>query len=80
MSEPASSMEDENLSSSEDEDTIKLIAEQNSMGVESAQKVDLERRLRHFTNDGKEMKSKNWRIIEGILNPKISAQVKQTAN
>ena len=57
-------MEDGNQSSSEDEDTIKFIADQNSIGVESPQKVDLERRLRQFINDGKTTtKNKNWRII-----------------
>ena len=77
MSENVSSMEsDGNFSSSGDEDTIKLIAEQNSRGgIQSQQKIDLERRLRLFTNDGNNMKNKDWRIIEGILTPKISAKV-----
>ena len=75
MSENASSTDNANLSSSGDEDTINQIAEKNSKGIDCQQKIDLERRLRLFTNYGKEMKNKDWRIIEGILTPNISAKV-----
>ncbi len=73
-------MDDGKHSSSGDEEIIKFIARQNSKGVDSRQeKGDLEKRLRMFTSDGKNMKNKNWRIMEGILTPKISAKAQSVA-
>ncbi len=65
-------------SCSSDEEITKLITKQNSDGVESPLKVELERRLRLLCHTGKNMKNKDWRIIEGIMSPSLSMKFKRT--